>query len=93
VKDVQPGDLVYLDPPYPESLGYGNQTWRLSDLLDVVDWITASSCSVILSNVSDIKRLLERTGFEIKIVPGPKATQTRRPRTEMIAHRFEKGSL
>lgn len=32
--EVQAGDVVYLDPPYPETLGYGNNVWTIGDHLD-----------------------------------------------------------
>jgi len=85
---AQPGDLLYLDPPYTETLGYGNQTWTLSNQLDVVDLAiekAKAGVAVVVSNHSTIERLYRRAGFEIKIIGGQKAMKTRRTRDEMLA--------
>lgn len=85
---VKAGDLVYLDPPYPESLGYGNQWWDFSDQLDVVDWAadaTRRGVSVVISNMATIERLYKRAGFETKVLRGPAASKTRRVREEVLA--------
>lgn len=82
------GDLLYLDPPYTEMLGYGNQTWTLSNQLDVVDLAiekARAGVAVVVSNHSTIERLYRRAGFEIKIIGGQKATKTRRTRDEMLS--------
>lgn len=44
---VRPGDLVYLDPPYPKT--YGNYTSREFDHLGFVDFATRLPCRVIIS--------------------------------------------
>ena len=88
VAQAQPGDLVYIDPPYPESLGYGNQWWSFSDQLDVVDWVTDSvrnGVNIIVSNMATIERLYKRGGLETRTVTGPKRSQTRKIREELIA--------
>lgn len=88
VSEVRPGDMVYLDPPYPESLGYGNQYWRFLDLLDMVDWVADAierGVSVVVSNIGDVERLYRRIGMETRLVVGPKALKTRRDRGEVIA--------
>ena len=87
VEQARPGDLVYLDPPYPETLGYGNQFWTIGNLLDLVDWAAAhKDVSLIMSNVADIKRLFDREGFDCITMDGPTASKTRRTRRELIAH-------
>ena len=88
LQDVQPDDLVYLDPPYPETLGYGNQLWTIGDLLDVVDWVAEHKdrVSIVVSNVADVSRLFQRVGLKCNLVQGPKAMKTRRKRTEVIAY-------
>lgn len=89
---AQPGDLVYLDPPYPESLGYGNQWWSFADQLDVVDWATKASANgvnIVVSNMATIERLYKRAGLETTIVLGPKPSETRRTREEVIAWRIQ----
>lgn len=88
VKHVETGDLVYIDPPYPESLGYGNQWWSFSDQLDVVDWVTEAvqrGVKVVVSNMATIERLYRRAGLETRIVDGPKTSKTRTSRSEVIA--------
>lgn len=90
---ASPGDLVYLDPPYPESLGYGNQWWSFSDQLDVVDWtseVIKKGVSVVVSNMSTLDRLYRRAGMEVKLVNGPKASLTKRQRVECIAWKIHK---
>lgn len=86
---ARPGDLVYCDPPYPETLGYGNHGWMLRDLLDVMDWAVEaaeSGVAVVVSNVLDADRLFLRYGFSVVELAGPKPTKTRRQRGEMIAY-------
>jgi len=88
VKTVKAGDLVYIDPPYPESLGYGNQWWSFSDQLDIVDWASDSikqGVNIIVSNMATIERLYSRAGMQTKIVAGPKSSKTKRDRNEVIA--------
>lgn len=85
---VQPGDLVYLDPPYPECLGYGSGGWHFSDLLDIVDWCSTStrnSVRVVVSNIADPQRLFDRIGFTTSLVETGMVSKTRRARTELIA--------
>lgn len=87
VKNVQAGDLVYLDSPYPESLGYGT-VWRFNDHLDVMDWAVEAmkdGTSVVISNMGDLERLYRRAGFQTKIVQGPKRSKTRAAREEVLA--------
>lgn len=88
VQRAVPGDLVYFDPPYPESLGYGNQWWSFSDQLDVVDWIADAvtrEISVVVSNMATIERLYRRAGLETSVVKGPTASRTKREREEVLA--------
>lgn len=88
VSSARPGDLVYIDPPYPESLGYGNQWWSFSDQLDVVDWTLKAKdrgINVVVSNMSTLERLYRRGGMNIQIVQGPSSMKTRRVREEVIA--------
>jgi len=87
VAEAEPGDLVYLDPPYPETLGYGSQIWSLNDMLDVVDWIAEAvprGIHVVASNVSDMERLYVRAGLRTFAVPCPIRSNTRRPRIEVV---------
>lgn len=88
LKNAKEGDLVYIDPPYPESLGYGNQWWSFSDQLDVVDWVAEAvqkDISVVVSNMATIERLYRRAGLQTMIVDGPKTSKTRTNRQEVIA--------
>lgn len=87
VAGARPGDLVYIDPPYPEALGYGTQWWSFDDALDVVDWVAAHpNISVVVSNMATMRRLYERNGLSCSVVTGPAASKTRRARTEILAH-------
>jgi site-specific DNA-adenine methylase len=89
VYQAKSGDLVYLDPPYPESLGYGNSTWTFSDQLDVVDFAAEAhkkGVKLIISNMSTIERLYSRVGLETFVVAGGAKTKTRKLREEVIAH-------
>lgn len=95
VAGVVPGDLIYLDPPFPETLGYGNQVWRVRHLLDLIDWakeISEQGVWVVVSNVEDVARLFERVGFNVELVESGSATKTRRKRTELIAYNFNSQS-
>ena len=88
VKRASPGDLVFLDPPYPETLGYGNQTWTISNMLDVIDWITEATSTgihVIATNVGDVERLYRRAGLRTRLIPCPTKSNTRRARVELLA--------
>jgi site-specific DNA-adenine methylase len=85
---VKPGDLVFIDPPYPESLGYGNQFWSFSDQLDVVDWVAAAAkdgVNVVVSNMSSLERLYRRAGLKTMIFTGPKKSKARLIRSEVLA--------
>lgn len=85
---ARPGDLVYLDPPYPETLGYGNQVWNLDNQLDLIDWAAAhQEISVVFSNASPLRRLLERAGLRCQAVVVPSSTRTKRQRSEVVAWR------
>ena len=87
VAEAEPGDLVYLDPPYPETLGYGSQVWSLNDMLDVIDWISDAvpkGIHVVASNVADLERLYQRAGLRTFTVPCPTRSNTRRARVEVI---------
>ncbi len=87
-------DIVYIDPPYPESLGYGNQWWSFSDQLDVIDWISDAikkNINVVVSNMSTVERLYRRIGMKTKIVSGPRSSKTRKSREEVIAYYINKG--
>jgi DNA adenine methylase len=93
VKFAKEGDLVYIDPPYPESLGYGNQWWSFSDQLDVVDWVADAvkrNISVVVSNMATIERLYRRAGLKTMIVDGPKTSKTRTSRSELLAWQIGK---
>jgi len=84
---AEPGDFVYLDPPYPETLGYGSQIWTLNDMLDVIDWIADAvprGVHIVASNVSDLERLYERAGLRTFTVPCPTRSNTRRARVEVV---------
>jgi site-specific DNA-adenine methylase len=85
---LEDGDCVFLDPPYPECLGYGNQVWRLTNALDVIDWMSENrdKYTIIATNVSDLERLFNRAGFTTELVAGPVATRTRLRRFEVVAH-------
>jgi len=87
VVKAQPGDLVYLDPPYPEALGYGNQWWSFSDALDIVDWAAGNpQIAIVISNMATLERLYARVGFHCATVTGPAPMKTRRARQELLAH-------
>lgn len=87
--EAREGDLLYLDPPYTETLGYGNLTWSLSEQLDVVDLAVDKAREgviVVVSNHATIERLYRRAGFKVQTFPGPgKGTKTRKARDEMLA--------
>lgn len=95
IDEVRTGDLVYLDTPYPESLGYGNQWWSFADQLDVTDWVAEAvprGISVVVSNMSTLERLYRRAGLSVEIVSGPTASRTKRPREEVLAWKVHDGS-
>jgi DNA adenine methylase len=88
IKTAKAGDLVYIDPPYPESLGYGNQWWSFSDQLDVTDWVADAvkqDINIVVSNMATVERLYKRAGLETVLVNGPKTSKTRTNRAELIA--------
>lgn len=87
VVKAKAGDLVYLDPPYPEALGYGNQYWSFSDALDIIDWASENNqISIVISNMATLERLYARAGFSCTVVEGPAPMKTRRARLELLAH-------
>lgn len=84
------GDVVYLDPPYPETLGYGNQPWGLEHLLDLVDWVhdqvrNPDGPHVVVSNMGAVQRLFARMGMNTKLVALRSGNKTRRQREEVLA--------
>jgi hypothetical protein len=86
---AKPGDLVYLDTPYPESLGYGNQWWSFSDQLDVIDWVAEHpNIAVVVSNMATLERLYHRAGLSVDLVAGPTPSRTKRQRVECLAWRI-----
>lgn len=92
VQQARKGDLVYLDPPYPEALGYGNQHWTFEDALDLLDWAVDAEhdgVSVVVSNMNALRRLYERAGLRCVTVNGPTAMKTRRLRREVLAHNLK----
>lgn len=89
LQNVQQGDLIYLDPPYPESLGYGNSLWTFSDQLDIVDFAAEAhkkGIKLIISNMSTVERLYARAGLKTFTVTSNIKSKTRRVREEVIAH-------
>lgn len=38
-KQAEPGDLVFLDSPYPETAGYGGVVWNLKDWSEMYLWV------------------------------------------------------
>jgi site-specific DNA-adenine methylase len=87
VRSAQPGDLVYLDNPYPDSLGYGG-SWTFKDQLDIIDWACdaiTQDISVVVSNMSTLERLYKRGGFKTRIIQGPSANVNRATREEVLA--------
>lgn len=92
VADVRPGDLVYLDTPYPELLGYGNQGWGFSDQLDVIDWVAEHpEIAVVVSNMATLDRLYRRAGLRVELVTGPAPSRTKKQRVECLAWRLPVG--
>jgi site-specific DNA-adenine methylase len=88
LEPVLPGDLVYLDPPYPEHLGYGAQIWTLSQMLDTIDWMAEANrrgVFILASNVADLERLYQRAGLRTQIITLSEASLTRKARREVLA--------
>ena len=88
LENVKSGDLVYIDPPYPESLGYGTQIWSFSDQLDIVDWVAYAithDINVVVSNMSTIERLYKRMGMNTIIIETHSNTKTKTKRSELLA--------
>lgn len=84
---VQPGDLVFLDPPYTETLGYGNQRWGVADQIDVwekVESLSQLGVSVIVTNHEEMSRLYRRFDLGIKILDRPGTGTTSATRKEML---------
>ena len=93
LKGVQPEDLVYFDPPYPETLGYGKQIWTIGHLVDVIDWVALhlGKVSIVVSNTSDVGRLFRRVGLAYTMINGPKVIKTRQKRNESITYSIRDG--
>jgi len=90
IKLAKPGDLIYIDPPYPESLGYGNNWWSFSDQLDIIEWINNNNngINLIISNMWSLERLYRWAGFKTIVIEGPKSSRTRTKRDEVVAWNF-----
>lgn len=88
VQEAKPGDLVYLDPPYPDSTGYGDESWTLDNTLDVLDWAVQArdhGIHVVVSNMASLTRLFERSGFSCSLHNRGPQKGTSRTRVEMLA--------
>lgn len=42
-EQAKPGDLVFLDSPYPETAGYGSTKWDLEDWSLMYDWVRSKA--------------------------------------------------
>ena len=88
---LEPGDLVYADPPYDvEFRSYSACGFGWTDQVRLAEWLAQHSGPVIASNQATdrIRRLYERLGFQIALLPGPRrisCTGDRRPAMEVLA--------
>lgn len=67
IGDVKANDLVFLDPPYTETIGYGTNRWTVADQVDVWEWASqkiTEGVAIVVTNHSDLERLYKKTGFD-----------------------------
>ncbi len=81
------GDLVFLDPPYTETLGY-TAKWDVTDQIDVWEMsetLAKRGVSVIVTNSAQMERIYRRTGFQMLVLDRPGTGKTGKARQEMLA--------
>lgn len=88
---VQPGDLLFIDPPYPETIAYGNQRWSAGRhmllLLQLAD--LPVGVGVIITGREDYAEPLRRLGFTgQQLLTAPRNGRTSRGRREVLSWRL-----
>jgi len=88
---VEPGDLIYADPPYDvEFTRYSKEGFAWEDQERLAHWLAEHTGPVILSNQATrrIERLYLRLGFSIEYLDAPRkisCTGDRTPAREVLA--------
>lgn len=86
VAEAREGDLVFLDPPYTETLGYTTR-WTVADQIDVWEMsetLIKRGVSVIVTNHGDLARLYARF-MTTKTIDRPGTGKTSKGRQELLA--------
>lgn len=86
VAGAREGDLVFLDPPYTETLGYTSK-WMVSDQIDVWEMseiLVKRGCSVVLTNHGEMERLYARLSLSTRVINRPGTGKTGKPRQELL---------
>lgn len=87
VAQAREGDLVFLDPPYTETLGYTTR-WTVADQIDVwemTEILVKRGVSVVLTNHGEMERLYARLSLSTRVIDRPGTGKTGKPRQELLA--------
>ena len=87
IADAKQGDLVFLDPPYTETMGYGVE-WTVADQMDVLFWAaeaTQRGVQVVATNHDAIGRYYDKFGLSVEYLNSPARGRTSKLRREMLA--------
>ena len=88
VADAQAGDLVFLDPPYTETMGYG-VAWDIGDQLAVWDWAAEAisrGVLIVATNHEALGKYYARVGLTVDYFVSPARGRTSKLRREMLAY-------
>lgn len=86
VSATQP-DLIFLDPPYTETMGYGVK-WSVKDQIEVLLWAAdkvKEGHNVVVSNHGELKTIYERFGMHTLECSPPARGKTSQIRSEILA--------
>lgn len=92
VAEAKEGDLVVLDPPYPDVLGYGPGIWSMdawADLYFTAQDLASRGTYVIGLQPITLQRLWAHAGFSVMPIHPPKRGKTSAPRVESIVSSFQ----
>jgi len=90
VSRSRPGDLVYLDSPYPETAGYGSTKWDLEDWSLMYDWVKNKAIpdgvAVLVCNPGTLHLLWDYVLKQSEMHHTPSQGRSTQPRYEYVGY-------